>query len=111
MAYPSARTTIGGRRSPPGLDEHRVPAVAAAGAVVPPSAGAGTWDSTCLPDDTWDGVAPDAPSPRLGHTAVWTGSVMIVWGGGDFQGLDTGGKYDPLIDTWTPTALTGAPHP
>jgi hypothetical protein len=32
-----------------------------------------------------------APSPRRGHTAVWTGSVMIVWGGDTY--LSTGGRY------------------
>jgi len=39
---------------------------------------------------------------------------MIVWGG---QGtgasgsppLDTGGRYDPITDTWQPTSTTGAP--
>ena len=38
--------------------------------------------------------APDAPD---GHTAVWTGSEMIVWGGRliGIAGLNTGGRYDP----------------
>ena len=39
----------------------------------------------------------NAPSARFGHTAVWTGSEMIVWGGFDWFGtttyLNTGGRY------------------
>ncbi len=35
-----------------------------------------------------------APSARLGHTAVWTGSQMIIWGGQDnFGHFNTGGRY------------------
>ncbi|MBI1951170.1 MAG: hypothetical protein HYS34_07390 [Acidobacteria bacterium] len=62
--------------------------------------------------DTWTATAlVDAPSPRYRHTAVWTGSVMVVWGGmgpGDAF-METGGRYDPAADTWTATSLTGAP--
>ncbi len=38
-------------------------------------------------------------------TAVWTGSLMIVWGGQDNTGtqLKTGARYDPVTDTWSPT--------
>src|SRR5213083_676811 len=33
-------------------------------------------------DDTWTATSTtDAPSARVGHAAVWTGSEMIVWGG------------------------------
>ncbi len=48
----------------------------------------------------------NAPSARGGHTAVWTGSLMVVWGG---PGMNTGGRYDPLSDTWSPTSTTNAP--
>jgi hypothetical protein len=56
----------------------------------------------------------DAPSGRSGHSAVWTGTVMIVWGGygvevGVADYLNTGGRYDPRNDTWTPTSTIGAP--
>ncbi len=67
---------------------------------------------SCAADDTWDATAaPSAPSPRYRHTAVWTGNLMLVWGGyNDALGsLDTGGRYDPATDTWTPTSLTDAP--
>ncbi len=67
----------------------------------------------CVPDDTWDDVLlAGAPDPRDSHTAVWTGSVMVVWGGyGDFfsQPLASGGRYDPATDTWTATSTVGAP--
>ena len=53
----------------------------------------------------------DVPSQRQGHTAVWTGTEMIVWGGyGDAIDDITGGRYRPLTDTWTPTSIaSGAP--
>ena len=52
-----------------------------------------------------------APSERSFHTAVWTGTEMIVWGGGRFPTLrfNTGGRYDPATDIWVATSLTGAP--
>ena len=58
--------------------------------------------------DSWTLTSTiNAPSPRFFHTAVWTGSEMIVWGG---QGgnppasLNTGGRYDPVTDSWTSTS-------
>jgi len=51
-----------------------------------------------------------APSARRQHTAVWTGSRMIVWGGqqsGVFLG--DGAAYNPATDTWTALPSTGAP--
>jgi N-acetylneuraminic acid mutarotase len=61
--------------------------------------------------DTWTPMSTtNAPSARSGHKAVWTGSKMIVWGGGWMLGrLNTGGIYDPATDTWTATSTTGAP--
>ena len=49
---------------------------------------------------------------RWAHTAVWTGSEMIVWagtdpGGGNF--LQSGGRYDPRLDVWTSTSLVNVP--
>jgi N-acetylneuraminic acid mutarotase len=53
----------------------------------------------------------NAPIPRWAHTAVWTGTRMIVWGGTLPGGtsVDTGGRYDPLADSWTATSTTNAP--
>ncbi len=54
-----------------------------------------------------------APSARSDHSAVWTGTKMIVWGGRDEMGMQlaTGGEYDPTLDTWTPLPDIGAPQP
>src|SRR4029079_4578840 len=38
---------------------------------------------------------------------------MVVWGGirpGDLMHLDTGGRYDPVSDTWSPTTTANAPE-
>jgi len=63
--------------------------------------------------DTWlstDLVPPGTPAARNCHTAVWTGSEMIIWGGGlDYPYYGTGGRYNPATDAWTPTTMTGAP--
>ena len=65
--------------------------------------------------DVWTPVLREnAPEPRQWHSAVWTGSEMIVWGGhGATVGelYDTGGRYDPLTDTWTPMSTLNAPEP
>lgn len=52
-----------------------------------------------------------APSNRYQHTAVWTGSKMIIWGGKPNAGssVNTGGIFDPTSNSWTPTNTTGAP--
>lgn len=75
----------------------------------PVATGQASGISACLPDDTW---TPYLPGGRVGHSAIWTGSVMVVWGGLDDRGvLGTGGRYDPATDSWTPTSLAGAPSP
>ena len=49
------------------------------------------------------------------HTAVWTGSAMIVWGGLDVlpnglpHDLNTGGIYNPGTNSWTATSTAHAP--
>ena len=51
-----------------------------------------------------------APSARIRHTAVWTGSKFLVWGGqqsGAFLG--DGAAYDPANDSWTAIPSSGAP--
>jgi N-acetylneuraminic acid mutarotase len=63
-------------------------------------------------DDTWTATTTvNVPDARYHHTAVWTGSEMIVWGGFNFnQGyMNTGGRYDPATDTWTATSTINAP--
>lgn len=64
--------------------------------------------------DRWTTVPIDAntPSARVLSTAVWTGTVFVVWGGGDQDALTdyaTGGRYDPTLHTWSPMSKKGAP--
>ncbi|GAA4817396.1 hypothetical protein GCM10011365_13050 [Marinicella pacifica] len=46
---------------------------------------------------------------RYFHTAVWTGTEMIVWGGYNGSYLHSGGKYNPVSDVWSATSTSGAP--
>jgi hypothetical protein len=60
--------------------------------------------------DTWTATTTtNAPSGRYQHSAVWTGSEMIVWGGYGGSNLNSGGRYNPSTDSWTATTTTGAP--
>jgi N-acetylneuraminic acid mutarotase len=61
--------------------------------------------------NSWTATSTNsAPEGRYRHTAVWTGSEMIVWGGlGDFGFLNTGGRYNPSTDSWIATSTTNAP--
>jgi len=45
--------------------------------------------------DSWTATSTsNAPTARYIHTAVWTDSEMIVWGGYDgFSDVNTGGRY------------------
>jgi N-acetylneuraminic acid mutarotase len=58
--------------------------------------------------DSWLPIA-GGPQARRSHSAVWTGSTMIVWGGVSGGRLTTGGRYFPATDTWLPTSEAGAP--
>jgi hypothetical protein len=61
-------------------------------------------------DDTWTPTTTtNGPAARWYHTAVWTGSEMIVWGGRGSGYVNTGGRYNPSTDSWTTTSTTGAP--
>ena len=49
------------------------------------------------------GQLPLETERLIAHTAVWTGSEMIVWGKG-FDGssaLSDGDLYNPTTDSWT----------
>ena len=65
--------------------------------------------------DSWAAGGTSAaipPTARHGHSAVWTGSEMVVWGGNDEVGtLNTGGHYDPATDTWTAGGISTAGAP
>ncbi|HKP05057.1 MAG TPA: hypothetical protein VJU77_17025 [Chthoniobacterales bacterium] len=68
--------------------------------------------ATC-PGDVWTNTATaSAPTGRETHTAVWTGTEMIVWGGTGASGnVNTGGRYNPGADSWTATSTSNAPTP
>jgi len=66
--------------------------------------------------DTWTTTSTEnAPASRQAHTAVWTGSEMIVWGGYEYHPATTsyelfsgGGRYNPVADTWILFEAAGA---
>ena len=65
---------------------------------------------------TADSTVANVPQARSNHTAVWTGTEMIVWGGWGGQivssgQLYSGGRYDPVGDAWTATDESGSPSP
>ena len=63
--------------------------------------GTNSWTATSL---------TNAPAARYLHTAVWTGSQMIVWGGNAFpNNVNTGGRYDPTTNNWIATSIINAP--
>jgi N-acetylneuraminic acid mutarotase len=66
--------------------------------------------STCT-NDSWTATSTtNAPTARTYHTAVWTGTEMIVWGGQDETvQFNTGGRYTPATDSWAATTVTSAP--
>jgi N-acetylneuraminic acid mutarotase len=53
--------------------------------------------------NSWAAISTiDAPQARWYHTAIWTGSEMVIWGGTNGANyLHTGGKYNPSTDSWT----------
>jgi hypothetical protein len=58
----------------------------------------------------WSATNPTgAPGVRFSHTAIWTGSEMIVWGGQGAAALNDGGRYNPALNTWLAVSLSGAP--
>ena len=62
---------------------------------------------------TWQTVSlTGAPAARVGHTAIWTGAKMIIWGGRAGPGyFGSGAAYDPISDSWTTLAMQAAPSP
>lgn len=69
------------------------------------------FNNFCFTQESW---APttlvNVPEQRSWHTAVWTGSKMIIWGGqSNIYDLNTGGLYDLSLNSWTATNLTNVP--
>src|SRR5437762_1032331 len=66
--------------------------------------------SVACTDDTWTATSTTgAPAARERHTAVWTGSEMIVWGGVGSSWFNTSGRYNTVTDSRTATSTTSAP--
>lgn len=63
--------------------------------------------------DTWRELPDAGIAGRLGHSAVWTGDAMLVWGGVTDFGCNTGTSdgvfYEPATDSWLP--ISPAPGP
>ena len=63
----------------------------------------------------WSQAATVAGSPnaRAGHSAVWTGTTMIVWGGDDPNAparfKADGAAFDPKTNTWSALNAGGVP--
>jgi len=64
-----------------------------------------------LATDSWTmASATHALQGRVAHTAIWTGSQMVIWGGANKDGLAlTGGVYDLAKDSWTVVSTVNAP--
>ena len=62
--------------------------------------------------DTWAATAGAALAARARHTAVWSGTRMLVWGGGasTTTAFGDGAAYDPTgTGSWATLSATGAP--
>jgi N-acetylneuraminic acid mutarotase len=65
----------------------------------------GIYDSST---DSWTWMSNQIEQSRWGHSAVWTGSKMIIWGG-ELSGQGTsnnGGIYDLTSDSWSTLSST-----
>lgn len=66
--------------------------------------------NTSKPGATWQPVSASGLSPREGHSAIWTGSQIIIWGGRNGATYyNDGAMYNPATDTWTAMTNTAAP--
>jgi hypothetical protein len=70
--------------------------------------------------DAWQIIVSPSggPSWRNYESAVWTGSEMIIWGGGSFftqyhtgNCLNDGYRFDPFANIWTKMSMVNAPSP
>jgi len=59
-----------------------------------------TWTATAVaPGD------PECPDVRSRHTALWTGTEVVIWGGSNLSSgvFRSGGRYYPATDDWLTT--------
>ena len=74
--------------------------------------GAGELPARTAAAQSWRRLAASPLAPRIGHSAVWTGADLLIWGGGPFgvRPLADGAAYDPAADRWRrlpPAPLAG----
>lgn len=79
-----------------------------------------SFDPTFGAHGKWTAISSvSEPSSRYFHTAVWTGTEMIIWGGCKAknaglscqinQETGTGARYNPGTNAWAPLTTTSAP--
>ncbi len=61
--------------------------------------------STTATPSAWVSLPESPLTPRHGHSAIWTGEELIIWGGTDNPGLldpfsNDGAAYDPVERSW-----------
>src|SRR2546421_12588591 len=52
----------------------------------------------------------NAPDFRYDHTAAWTDSEMVVWGGANFLALNTGGSCKHSTKSWKAVSKADGPN-
>jgi N-acetylneuraminic acid mutarotase len=60
---------------------------------------------------SWAATNASPLAQRSWTSAVWTGTEFLTFGGsldGDYTPTDTGARYNPATDTWTPMSSVGA---
>lgn len=61
----------------------------------------------CVTPSGWRTMSAGPLAGRAAHSAVWTGSQMLIWGGRNTAGTalyGDGARYDLATDTWSPMA-------
>ena len=62
----------------------------------------------------WEAISAgvEPPVARKGHSLVWTGTHVIMWGGIDaaLTRYDEGYRFDFASNTWSPISTDGAPQ-
>jgi hypothetical protein len=70
--------------------------------VIPPAPQTETGAAYDPATDRWTPISPAPLRTEGGHTAVWTGSRMLVWGGNLGESPSgEGASYDPATNRWT----------
>lgn len=86
------------------------------GGIVSGQSGPGTgaqllFDTNGLPTSWIPMTTSGAPNGRVGHTTLWTGTKLLVWGGKTPSGIpyNDGACFDPISSAWTPISRTHSP--